>query len=347
LRLTYNNKTNYKTKEVFTMAQKKQNNLDSLRSALRAKAEQSTGGAQAGNPLEFTPDIGTTKIRILPPIGDNFSKDPMSVSENEMFYYTHKFHFIPESLESIGTPKGKFLWTPKFLTDKTGNATRKCPICEAVQQFYAVGRKEGNDYLQKLGGALKLKRHYYMNVLLYKEDGSVEYRILVDKTNEGKLVKVMCAAMGIPFFRDIEDNWVDKNSLDFDPDQEYYDLLDINEGYDFKIVKEKTGINNWDISFEKSFVMKKNTRALTDEELELMASRVNLKTAVNYEHSYEAVKAIYDNLIGDSVDVDSEEEEQAVLPKTKAPMTSPKPKAKAPVGTDDEKEMEDLLNELD
>jgi hypothetical protein len=329
-----------KTKETYA---------EKLRSAMRKKAEDASA-SKGGNPLEFNPDFGTTRIRILPPIGDDFETDPMSIGEDKLFYHSHKFHFIPDSVEDIGTSKGKFMWVGRTLTDKFGKE-RKNPLAEAVAQFYSVGRKENDESLLKLGGALKLKRNYCLNILKYNEDGTAEFRILTDKTNEGKLIKVICAAMGLPFFRDVDDNWVDKNSMEYDEDQEFYDLLDIENGYDFKIVKEKTGVNPWDISFEKSFVMKKSSRALTDEERELMGKRVDLKTTVQYETSYEAVKAILDNLMGeDSVDDEAEVDEvQDVKPAPKkVPVKSAKPTiTKTPVDNMDEESMDNMLSELD
>ena len=61
--------------------------------------------------------------------------------------------------------------------------------------------------------------------------------------------------MGIPFYRDIEDGWVDKETEEVDPDFKPVDLVDPKAGCDFKIVKSKTGKNPWDISFEKSFAL--------------------------------------------------------------------------------------------
>jgi len=323
----------------------KESYADKLRRSMRSKAEAAASGG--GNGLEFNPEIGTTRIRILPPVGKDFPKNVMSVDEEANFYHSHKFHFIPESIEDIGTSKGKFLWVGRSLVDKNGRE-QKNPIAEAVAQFYAVGRKEKDENLLKLGGALKLKRNYHMNIIKYNDDGSFEYRTLTDKTNEGKLIKVICAAMGLPFFRYIDDNWVDKNSNEYDADQEYYDLLDLEDGYDFKIVKEKTGVNPWDISFEKSFVMKKASRALTDEELEMMASRVDLKTTVAYETSFEKVQGILDGLMGDeSSEEEVEVEETTPVKKTSAKPVPPKAMPKTPITASDDESIDDMLDKLD
>lgn len=334
------------------MATVKESYADKIRRSMRSKAEGAAAGG--GNGTDFNPDFGTTRIRVLPPIGEDFPKNINSIDENSMFYHSHKFHFIPESIEDIGTSKGKFLWVGRTFTDKNGRE-QKNPIAEAVAQFYTVGRKENDADLLKLGGALKLKRNFYMNIIKYNDDGSYEYRTLTDKTNEGKLIKVICAAMGLPFFRDIDDNWVDKNSIDYDEDQEYYDLVDVENGFDFKIVKEKTGVNPWDISFEKSFVMKKKPRALDEDELALMGKRIDLKKAVQYETSFEVMKGILDGLMGDDEEDNDKPEKSERAPakesaKTKIARPTP-PMASSPVAeevnTMDDDSMDDLLNELD
>ena len=330
----------------------KQTMADKVREAMAKKVAEKP--ASTGDPAEWHPDFGAYRIRLLPPIGSDFPKNPYSISESEMFYYSQKFHFIPSlSMEEVAAgkfePKGKFLWVSKDLYDKNG-VLKRDPISEAVKQWYAVGREENDQSLKNLGGALKLKRHYFTNIILYHEDGSFEYRRLVDRTNEGKLMKVICAAMGLPFIRDIDDNWVDNENY-FDPDQEYYDLIDPDNGFDFKIVKEKTGNNNWDISFEKSFVMKKSQRTLSDEEKELMAERINLRNAVDVTTSYEAVKAELDNFLGE--DYEDEEDEAEKTPKTKVtskPGLSSKPKTKKTEVADEEDDVEgldDMLDELD
>jgi len=321
--------------------------LDRMREAMGKKVE-AAAAAKGGNGIDFAPDFGSYRIRILPPVGEDFAEDPMSISESELFYNTAKFHFIPKGgLDEIASgkfnPEGKFLWVPKMLTDKKGNQ-RKDPINEAVAQWYSVGRTENDQGLKNLGSALKLKRHFFTNILLYAEDGTCEYRTLVDRTNEGKLMKVICAAMGLPFLRDVEDNWVQEGEF-YDPDQEYFDLIDIVEGYDFKIVKEKTGPHNWDISYEKSFVMKKAKRALSDDELLLLEKRRDLKTVVDFEHSYEVVEGMLQNLMGEEA---GETEEEA--PVRKAEVKKPAVTAKQPkvvVQDDDMPGVDSLLDGLD
>ena len=312
-----------------------------VREGMAKKASEA--GTGKGNPLSWSPEIGTHKIRILPPIGPKFPKDTMSSSEEAMFYHTHKFHWIPNSLEDIkDNKKGKFLWVPKDF-DHNGQKMH-CPICEAVTQWYSVGRADKDQSLLDLGGALKQKRQFFVNIIRYTDNGP-EFRVLVDNTNEGKLMKVITAAMGFPFFRDIDDNWVDKNSTEYDPDKNYFDLLDPEVGYDFKIIKEKTGVNNWDISYEKSFVMEKAPRPLDDADRELMGKRVDLVTYVPVEKNYAVVKATLDNLLGSAPE--SEPEEVKDTPKPKASPAPVQKISKAPQATNDDEAVDDMLKELD
>ena len=286
-------------------ATKDQGWADKMRGKLIDKAAQ--GGGNTG--AEWVPPFGTSKIRILPPIGDG-----------DLFYHTHTFHFIPESGQSAN--KGKFLWTRKqFQTDAKGG-TKRCPICEAVDQWYTIGRKDDDKELLQAAGQLKLKRNFFFNIILYTDEGPV-FKIMRDSSNEGKLTRVICGIMGIPFWRDVEDNWVDKNSTNIDPERDYFDLVDVEGGHDLKIVKEKTGSNNWDVSYEKSFAVK-TPRALDEEETVLLDSRVELKTYIAYETDFDKVKAVLDAFIGDDGGAAAEPEA--------------KPKAKAAVADEDEDE---------
>ena len=64
--------------------------------------------------------------------------------------------------------------------------------------------------LKSEAGKIKRKRNSYWNAIVYDADGNPTYKVLRDTTNEGKLTRILCQVMGIPFFRDVEDNWVVK-----------------------------------------------------------------------------------------------------------------------------------------
>lgn len=295
----------------------KKNYVSKLREKMKEKAASAVTGGM--NEFEWAPDFGSYKIRILPP------KD-----ENDLFYHTHCYHFIPEDPNNVRNGKGRYLWARKFYN--INGKKVKCPICEAVAQWYSIGRKENDNQLIDIAGALKQKRNYFMNVILLDEkDPEKRYKVLVDRTNEGKLTRLICAQMGVPFFRDIEDNWVDKESMNIDEDKDYFDLIDLDEGHDFKIIKKKTGANPWDISFEDSFVIKKSSE-LSEEDRELLDNRVDLKTYINYEEDYDVVKQALDNFM-EGISEEEEEEEK--------PKKSSKKKVVEEDENDDEEDFDD------
>jgi hypothetical protein len=250
--------------------------LDLLRQKLLNKAKEAATSSR--NPLEFTPDIGEVKIRILP-----------SIDPEDLFYYTHSYHYIP-------LDGGKYVYSKKeYIID---GQRKKCPIDEAVSQWYSLAKREEDKEIFSIAGTAKRKRHYFMNILLVDEpDPEKKFRILVDRSNDGKLISRICKIMGITFFRDIEDNWVDKNSLNIDEDADYYDLIDIDAGHDLKIKKVQVGQYSWDISYIDSVAVKK-IRPLTDEEKKLLDKRINLKSYIAYEENYANVVKILDNYIG-------------------------------------------------
>jgi len=145
--------------------------------------------------------------------------------------------------------------------------------------------------------------------------------------------------MGFPFYKDVQDEWVLETSLEIDEDQTIYDLIDVEEGHDFKIKKEKTGNNNWDISYEKSLATKK-ARELTDEEMELAKGRVNLRTFIEYA-TYEEVMSAFEeflsnNNLGD-LDDGKDDDEAEVETKTESKSKT----KKRVIDEDDEDDDED------
>jgi hypothetical protein len=272
------------------------------------KAVKKTGG----DPREFVPGDGTTKIRILPAI--NFTQDTYNNQGelvgkkgevDEFFYMTHAYHFFESQSEGS---KGKLLWTPKHF--EVNGKQVKDPADVAVAKMYDEARKIKDDKLKNLAGQIKRKRQYFMNILVYtKEDGEekVEYKILKDSSNEGKLIRQICMHCGFPFYRDVQDEWVDEESLKVDEDRQLFDLTDVENGHDFKIIKERTGKENWDFTYEKSIVVAK-PRPLTEEEEELLAERVDLRNFIEY-CTYDEIKSALEDFLDGSVGDDDEEDE--------------------------------------
>jgi len=279
------------------------------------KAVKKTGG----DAREFVPGDGTTKIRILPAV--NFTKDTYNNQGelvgkkgelDEFFYMTHSYHFFESNSEGA---KGKLLWTPKHF-DVNGKQI-KDPADVAVAKMYDEARKTKDDKLKNLAGQIKRKRQFFMNILVYtKVDGEekVEYKILKDSSNEGKLIRQICMNCGFPFYKDVQDEWVDEESLKVDEDRQLFDLTDVETGHDFKIIKERTGKENWDFTYEKSIVVAK-PRALTEEEEELLEQRVDLRNFIEY-CSYDDIKDALNNFL-DGMGDDDEDDEEDEIPKSK------------------------------
>jgi hypothetical protein len=79
-----------------------------------------------------------------------------------------------------------------------------------------------------------------------------------------------------------------------------------------------------------------------------MSQRVNLKTAVQHETSYEKVKGILDGLIGENTEDTSGTSEPAPVAKKSMPKTVPKTASaikQAPAA--DDESLDKLLDELD
>jgi hypothetical protein len=280
----------------------KQSVLEKIREAMMEKAENA---GSFSNEKELKLELDKTYVlRILPPEEED---------EEPNFYKSHSYHYLQFA------DGGKYVFSKKMYGDK------KDPIDEAVSQWYDLAEKNDDEDIKKIASASKRKRQYFMEVLLLKEDGNEvpddkKYRILIDTSNDGKLVKKLCVLQGIPFFKDFEDNWVDATTKKIDKDKEYIDLIDMECGYDIKVTKNKTGVNTWDIDFDITPLKKQGPRELTKTELELIKERTDLKSYVKYIESYSEVEKLLNKFVNgmDSNDEsEEEEEEQSQKPQTK------------------------------
>lgn len=342
----------------------KKSYADRIREKQHKKAKEAASRS-GGDPREWTPTEGTYRIRVLPPVeivNENYETElkahkknpkknpkPKKSIEDDFFYMTHAYHF----LDGVGNEgRGTLLWTPR--TFNVDGESVKDPIDEAVAQLYETARREKNDEMKGIAGKIKRKRQYFANIILYTDEG-MEYRILKDTTNEGKLIQQLCMHMGFPFYRDVQDEWVVKESLELDEDRDYFDLIDIEAGHDFKIKREKTGDENWDISYQKSIPLKK-PRTLTEEEMELLEERTDLRNLVdycNYETAKECLESYFDEEDDIAVDDGDDEElkEKAKKLAKKSKKSRPTPKEEVEDDENEEEEEEEgidgLLDELD
>jgi len=316
-------------------------NLQDLRRKLKKKAEDAIENGFR-NPLDFVPKVGSTNVRFLP-----------AINEEDLFYHTHAYHYFPNN-------GGRFIYTPRrFNVD---GIEKEDPVDVAVRQWYILAEKQGDADIKKYASALKRKRHYFFNIILLdEEDETRKYRVLVDRSNDGKLARIICTTMGIPFFKDITDQWVDQSSLAIDEDKDYFDLIDMQEGHDFKIKMVKDGENQWDITYADSFAIKK-ARALSADEQKLADGRVDLKTHINYETNYlvleqalnDFIESIGKNVAGTDEEVEAKDEKLPPLDKEvkeeikeEAKKAVDKAKKKKVVDADDEQGMKEMLDELD
>ena len=315
--------------------------IEQLRQSLLQKAQE---GRSNKNEQEFTPDLNQTyTIRLLPP-----------KEQGEMFYVTHSYHYLPFG-DSV-----RMLYTLK--TYNVNGVNKKDPIDEAVSNWFKVATATNDNELRNLASMIKRKRHFYFNISLKTDDDDYEYKIMIERSNKGKLARILCTTMGIPFFFDTWDNWVDKTSLAIDPNKEYFDLLDLQNGYDFRIRKTQFGSNKWDVSYTDSYVAKK-PRPLTKKEIEFYNNQINLKEYVNYETDYNTVVTIFNefletidahyvrllnnssvvNLVNNSVtstDTINTVTEKVVVPKNKQSAVSS-------INTPPVPSLDDLINDLE
>lgn len=265
---------------------------EKMRVKLAEKAAEAAAATGFSNELEFVPEINKpVKIRILPPIDED---DPF-------FYRTHSYHFVDGMNRDKEEGKGFFLWSKKKYVNDGKNQLD--PFDKAVQRLYDTN----DDEMKKIASKIKRKRHFFFNILLVDEsDPEKKFKVLIDTSNEGKLTRVICAAIGVHFCRDTEDEWYPDKEWAPDSDKTYADLFSFDEnGHDFKIVKKSTGINPWDISYEESFAIKKG-RTLSKEEMKVIKSdRIDLAEYKTYEEDYNKVNDYLEtylaNTFGDDV----------------------------------------------
>lgn len=306
------------------MAKTKINYLEMARQKAKEKAATAT---KPKNEKEFTPkEAGKYRIRLLPPIG---------MEDGVLPYHSHSFHFLPNIGEN---KKGEYVYSKKqYGADRD-------PIDKVVSEMY----DSGEENLKSDAGKIKRKRNFYWNCLVYDAEGNASFKVLRDTTNEGKLTRVLCEKMGITFFRDVEDNWVGEEAEGADDeDRDLVDLLDIEDGHDFYVVKKVTGKNNWDFNFESSYAAK-SPRPLSDEEKEMLNERVDLTSYVTYIEDIKVVENKLQQYLngGDAVDTVTDEDDVVPVKKT-VTKPAPKPASKKKPVVEEEIDLQDLTDQLD
>lgn len=256
--------------------------LEQLRQvALKEMAEPKTSSSTNKNEKEYYPEENKPlKVRILPRFKDD--------GTFEYPYVTHTYHYLEKGLDGEKDIK---LFVPRKVFSKEVNAYINDPIDDHVAKMYETG----NDTVKQFAGKIKRKRSFYFNALVYNEEGQPELKVLIDTSSDGKLATRICSIMGIPFCKDTQDRWFPDKKWEYDPDATYFDLVDLEEGFDLKVIKKKNGINPWDISYDQTFpVSNKGPRALNDADKKAMyingkAIGYDLNTYVKYVNNYDDV----------------------------------------------------------
>jgi hypothetical protein len=299
---------------------------NSLLDALRAQASQSiqeeTEKGSASRENEWLPTDKPTKIRLLPlqPLKDGTPTYP---------YRTHSFHWLEKGRDDGKDIK---LWVPKKV-NKDGVLVND-PIDDFVKKLYDTKLESE----KKIAGKFKRKRNFFFNAIIYEEGKDPQLKVLIDSSADGKLARKICTIMGIPFCKDIEDKWFPDKNWKFDPDQTYYDLIDIKAGFDLKIKKTSIGSDPWAFNYDESFVITKGPRALSAEEKVLFDSSPNLDNFVNVETDYYKVMEYFNRSLASIGVIDSPKKE------TKSEVKSYKsiPEVKTSAAVDDDLDEDDL-----
>ena len=160
--------------------------LDDLRDDMITASEERKGKGDENEleGLRFKPGFKTYLVRILP---------PQRMKEMKCFYATHSYNYINDD--------------PFFSLKKFGDKYN--PIDTHVRNMYNKAKENGDKALEKTAMAIKRKRNFYFEVLILGvNDDILEeplYKVMIDTTNRGLLTKKLCAVMGVPFFKDVED----------------------------------------------------------------------------------------------------------------------------------------------
>lgn len=303
------------------------NFLDGIRNALNTELENRKSDSNNTSDLEFVPEIGKTyKIRIIP--GNyKFGKD----KNLSLFYWMDSFHYM-EGIEQGG--KGPYVYSkPDYVVD---GKSVMCPIDKTVKDMYDSKEKD----LMAIAQRIKRKRHYKFNVILYEVDGdpvTPQYKILKDTSAQGKLAKLICDKLQIPFVADAIQTkpWIDK--FEETKGKKAYDLLSQEGGHDFVIKRikgrkieipgQKEPI--YEVDYSPSFPYEE-PRDLTDEDLKIAEEARDLATLTTYIEDFDAVAAILEEYTGKlGSKKESAPQASANKPAMKSPSVPPKQPTKA------------------
>lgn len=207
---------------------------------------------------------------------------------NETLHARSTIRILPGAMNAAG---GNDIFFAETLLHRINNKNyhcpkkigQTCPICEYNRALWATDNEENI----KIARDLKAKKRFYMNVI------AREREVQDEQTGKTQIVKnngPLVYSCGVKVFEKI---------LKFIVDEDYGDITNLMNGYDFQIRKEKQG--EWP-NYDDSKARKDPSPAGTKEEiLQWMDNLHDLNTLIKYE-SYEDLKQqldIYRGVISD------------------------------------------------
>ena len=228
-------------------------------------------------------------------------------------YESGGFFFKEAAQHKIGD---NYYFCPKVEGDN-------CPICETYRSLY----KDGSDAAVALAKEIKPRKQYLYNIIVRSELGEASDQTKVQAFMSGKILY--------------------ESIMNFFFDDEYGDLTDVDNGYDFVIRKEEgdMGFPNY-----RNSRPKKSTSPLmpSAKDMEkILSSLKNLKNEIDYK-SYEELEATLHHFIK-TERVDQAKFISGLKVSEAAVSTSEaKPKKAAPKveEDDDQDDLDDLEKEL-
>ncbi len=153
---------------------------------------------------------------------------PPKDSDEDSFYAETKIHRIPEDVNDSKS-QIKNYHCPKLKGES-------CPICDLYYTLWKTGVKDDETVARKI----KPNARYYMNVL---------------DRNNADAVKIF--STGVTVFKKIIATIVD---------EDYGDITDLNEGFDFKIVKTQEAGDPWP-KYDQSQARPKSSKVKNQDEV--------------------------------------------------------------------------------
>lgn len=193
---------------------------------------------------------------------------------------------------------------------------------DPIYDYYRALYKKGTDDAIALAKEIKPRKQYLYNIVVKEEQG--------EETENPSEVQVYMS--GKILFETL---------MDYFMDDEYGDLTDVEEGYDFQLIKEQgdLGFPN----YKKSKPRKNPTPLFEDDDMieEVLKARKNLDDEIEYK-TFEELKQILDHFLQSK-----DQEDNITVPGAEVPKTeSKKVEKSAPSDETEDDDMDDFEKQL-